>query len=60
MVVNNTQGFSDPYRRYLLGVLRDQLTIGEVPIKLYLQSRARHDDRDDLQMKEEDAAAAEG
>jgi GTP-binding protein len=60
MVVNNTQGFSDSYRRYLLSVLRDQLSIGEVPIKVYLQSRTRHDDRDDLKMKEEDGERASG
>ena len=36
------------YRRYLLGVLRDQLSFGEVPIKLYLQSRGSGDKRDDV------------
>ncbi len=33
--------FSPQYRRYLLGVLRDQLAFGEVPIKLYLHQRVR-------------------
>jgi GTPase len=36
------------YRRYLLGVLRDQLSFGEVPMKLYLQSRGSNDKRDDI------------
>jgi GTP-binding protein len=33
--------FSPQYRRYLLGVLREQLEFGEVPIKLYLHERVR-------------------
>jgi GTP-binding protein len=33
--------FSPTYRRYLLGVLREQLPFGEVPIKLYLHERVR-------------------
>jgi GTPase len=33
--------FSPQYRRYLLGVLREQLPFGEVPIKLYLHERVR-------------------
>lgn len=36
---NNPNGFSPQYRRYLLGVFRDQLSFGEVPIKLYLRKR---------------------
>ena len=34
-----------PYRRYLLGVFRDQLPFGEVPIKLYLRKREPEDKR---------------
>ena len=36
---NNPKSFSAQYRRYLLGVFRDQLSFGEVPIKLYLRRR---------------------
>ncbi len=36
---SNPKAFSPQYRRYLLGILRDQLSFGEVPIKLYLQKR---------------------
>ncbi|MCA9188282.1 MAG: ribosome biogenesis GTPase Der [Pirellulaceae bacterium] len=39
LVCNNPRAFSQTYRRYLLGVLRDQLSFGEVPIKLYLHGR---------------------
>lgn len=33
--------FTPQYRRYLLGVLREQLDFAEVPIKLYLHERVR-------------------
>lgn len=36
---NNPQAVSANYRRYLLGVFRDFLPFGEVPIKLYLRRR---------------------
>ncbi len=36
---SNPKAFAPQYRRYLLGILRDQLSFGEVPIKLYLQKR---------------------
>jgi GTP-binding protein len=42
MMCNNPQGFSAQYQRYLLGVLRDHLPFGEVPIKFYLQKRDSH------------------
>lgn len=35
-----------PYRRYLLGVLRDELDFGEVPIKLYLRKRQPREERE--------------
>jgi GTP-binding protein len=59
MVANQPSWFSDTYRRYLLSVLRDQLSIGEVPIKLYLQKRAQGDRRDELLPDEEKASPAE-
>ncbi len=42
MMCNNPLGFSAQYQRYLLGVLRDHLPFGEVPIKFYLQKRDSH------------------
>ena len=36
---NLPEGFSPSYRRYLLGILRDYLPFGEVPIKVYFQKR---------------------
>jgi GTP-binding protein len=48
LIVNNPAAFSPSYRRYLLGVLRDQLSFGEVPIKLYLHRRRESDDRDEI------------
>jgi GTP-binding protein len=36
---NTPQAISANYRRYLLGVFRDHLPFGEVPIKLYLRRR---------------------
>jgi len=47
LVTNHPEAFSRTYRRYLLGVFRDQLRFGEVPIKLYLHKRTRDDDRDE-------------
>lgn len=48
LIVNNPAAFSPSYRRYLLGVLRDQLSFGEVPIKLYLHRRKEKDQRDQI------------
>jgi GTP-binding protein len=48
LVCNDPKAFSTTYRRYLLGVLRDQLSFGEVPFKLYLKRRATTDTRDQL------------
>jgi len=48
LVCNQPQGFTKSYQRYLLTFLRDHLPFGEIPIKLYLQPRARDDERDDL------------
>ncbi len=36
---NNPTSLSKHYQRYLLGVFRDELDFGEVPIKLYLRKR---------------------
>jgi len=48
LMCNEPRGFSEQYRRFLLRVLRDNLSFGEVPIKMYLQKRRRDDKRDDL------------
>ncbi len=45
---NNPAAISKPYRRYLLGVFRDQLRFSEVPIKLYLRRRQKGDERDEV------------
>lgn len=36
---NDPNALSTNYRRYLLGVFRDRLPFGEIPIKLYLRKR---------------------
>ena len=40
---NNPEAFSKTWRRYLLGVLRDSLEFGEVPIRLVLEKSSSHD-----------------
>jgi len=46
---NNPPAIAKPYRRYLLGVFRDQLPFSEVPIKLYLRRRTQGaEDRDEF------------
>ncbi|MDA0659041.1 MAG: ribosome biogenesis GTPase Der [Planctomycetota bacterium] len=49
LMCNHPESFSEQYRRYLLGVFRDQLRFGEVPIKLYLNRRSSRDERDDVE-----------
>lgn len=44
LVVNDPKSIGNDYQRYLIGVLRDYLPFGEVPIKLYLHKRARNDE----------------
>jgi GTP-binding protein len=60
LVCNNSQGFTGPYRRYLLTFLRDHLPFGEIPIKLYLQPRKRDDERDEIQGEAKPRARASG
>ena len=43
LMCGEPKAFGKDYRRYLLGVLRDHLPFGEVPIKLYLHRRKRND-----------------
>ena len=51
LVCNRPSAFSTTYRRYLMGVFQDQLDFGELPIKLYLNSRSRDDQRDEFSQK---------
>ncbi|OUT55158.1 MAG: ribosome biogenesis GTPase Der [Rhodopirellula sp. TMED11] len=46
VMCNDPKAFGNDYRRYLLSVLRDHLSFGEVPIKMYLEKRGRNDDED--------------
>ncbi len=48
---NNPQALSAQYKRYLLGVFRDRLDFGEVPIKLYLRNRESSDERNEIDGK---------
>ncbi|MCE9546508.1 MAG: ribosome biogenesis GTPase Der [Planctomycetia bacterium] len=43
---NNPHAFPAQYQRFLLGVFRENLPFGEVPIKLYLRKREQSDPRD--------------
>ncbi|QDV44961.1 GTPase Der [Stieleria neptunia] len=46
VMCNDPKAFSNDYQRYLMNVMRDHLKFGEVPIKMYLQKRARNDEED--------------
>ena len=48
---NNPGALSQQYQRYLLGVFRDCLEFGEVPIKLYLRRRESSEKQDDIEAK---------
>jgi len=46
---NNPGAFSKTYQRYLLGVLRDSLDFGEVPIRMVLEKRSSNDPNQPLE-----------
>ena len=48
MKCNDPDSFPKTYRRYLLSVMRDNLSFGEVPIRLVLEPRSTSDDRDEI------------
>jgi GTP-binding protein len=48
LICNQPEAFPSDYQRYLLGVLRDHLRFGEVPIRLLLKRRRQHDARDEM------------
>ena len=45
---NNPDCFPKSYRRYLLSVMRDNLSFGEVPIRLVLEQRGSSDQRNEV------------
>ena len=59
LMCNEPKAFPPQYRRYLLSVLRDNLSFGEVPIKTYLQKRRQGDKRDDLEVGDDTPAEQE-
>jgi GTP-binding protein len=46
---NEPKAFAEPYRRYLLGALREHMPFAEVPIKLYLRKRQSGDTRAEIE-----------
>jgi GTPase len=48
---NDPLALAEPYRRYLLSMLREKLPFSEVPIKLYLRKRQQGDQRDDVERR---------
>ena len=56
---NEPKAFSEPYRRYLLGALREHLPFAEVPIKLYLRKRQQSDGRAEIEADEPEPTAEE-
>jgi GTP-binding protein len=57
MFCTDPKAFSEPYRRYLLGALREHLPFAEVPIKLYLRKRQQGDKRAEIDTDVESLAA---
>lgn len=45
---NNPDSFPKTYRRYLLSVMRDNLSFGEVPIRLVLEARGSSDSKNEV------------
>ncbi|MEM9645687.1 MAG: ribosome biogenesis GTPase Der [Planctomycetota bacterium] len=44
LMCSDPKAFGKDYLRYLLNTLRDHLSFGEVPIKMYLNKRSRNDE----------------
>jgi GTP-binding protein len=59
MFCNDPKAFEEPYRRYLLGVLREHLPFAEVPIKLYLRKRQQSDKRADIDTDSDESEVAD-
>jgi GTP-binding protein len=47
--VNDPTAFPEPYRRYLLTALRDNLPFAEIPIRLHFRTRESGDTRDEVE-----------
>jgi GTP-binding protein len=47
--VNDPTAFAEPYRRYLLTALRDNLPFAEIPIRLHYRTRESGDTRDEVE-----------
>jgi GTP-binding protein len=56
MFCNDPKAFGEPYRRYLLGALREHLPFAEVPIKLYLRKRQGGDKRAEVDADDDEPA----
>jgi GTPase len=56
---NEPAAIDKAYQRYLLGTFRDELSFGEVPIKLYLRRRHPADLRDEIGETEANMAASD-
>ncbi|MGI6401114.1 MAG: ribosome biogenesis GTPase Der [Thermoguttaceae bacterium] len=48
---NIPEAFTPSYRRFLLNVIRDELPIGEVPIRLWFRKRESNDTQDAVESK---------
>lgn len=59
IMCNEPDGFANHYRRYLLGVLRDHLPFGEVPIKLYFEKKSEHEGESRSKKKSDTVAEVE-
>ncbi len=59
MFCNDPKAFEEPYRRYLLGVLREHLPFAEVPIKLYLRKRQQSDKRAEIDSDSDESEVAD-
>ncbi|TWT70197.1 GTPase Der [Crateriforma conspicua] len=52
LMCSDPKAFGKDYQRYLLNTFRDHLPFGEVPIKMYLNKRARNDEKSEALPKE--------
>jgi GTP-binding protein len=59
MFASDPKAFAEPYRRYLLGALREHLPFAEVPIKLYLRKRQPGDQRAEIDSDADDGHVGE-
>ena len=46
---SDPKSFPKTYQRYLLGVLRDTLSFGEIPIRLVFEKRSQHDPNETIE-----------